>query len=116
MQYLRIYAGPDGESHFEDVDVAMTPNGVAHTSDVVTAKGVIFHRSPGSRVHDWHNAPRRQFVVHLTGEVEVETSDGEKRQVPPGSVVLAEDTTGKGHITRNISPGERLTLFIPLPD
>ena len=25
MQYMRLYAGPDGESHFEDIAVALSP-------------------------------------------------------------------------------------------
>jgi hypothetical protein len=30
--------------------------------------------------------------------------------------MLAEDTTGKGHITRGRGTAERISLFIPLPD
>ena len=29
MKYLRIYAGPDGESHFEDVEVDLSAGGEA---------------------------------------------------------------------------------------
>jgi hypothetical protein len=46
----------------------------------------------------------------------VEASDGEVRQIGPGTVMLAEDTSGKGHITRGVGAAERLSLFIPLPD
>jgi hypothetical protein len=44
----------------------------------------------------WHNPPQRLPALWLTGEVEFEASDGDIRRLPPGSVVLAEDTTGKG--------------------
>jgi len=54
----------------------------------------------------WHNPPQRLLVLWLTGEVEFETSDGDIRRLPPGSVVLAEDTTGKGHITRHPPEGQ----------
>ncbi|MGC1319273.1 MAG: hypothetical protein WA866_21920, partial [Pseudolabrys sp.] len=54
----------------------------------------------------WHNPPQRLLVLWLTGEVEFETSDGDIRRLPAGSVVLAEDTTGKGRITRHPPEGQ----------
>jgi hypothetical protein len=60
----------------------------------------------GTGETDWHNPPQRLLVLWLTGEVEFETSDGDIRRLPPGSVVLAEDTTGKGHITRHPPEGQ----------
>lgn len=117
MKYFRIYAGIDGESHFEDVDVAMSEQ--ARESDLSAlypATGVIFRRSPSDQFIDWHPAPRRQFVVTLSGAAEIEASDGEVRTIGPGTVMLAEDTEGKGHITRGIGTEERLSLFIPLTE
>ncbi|MDQ6604172.1 MAG: hypothetical protein M3176_12580 [Chloroflexota bacterium] len=117
MNYFRIYAGPDGESHFEDVPVALDAGrGGSEYSDLYPATGVIFRRSPADQLLDWHPAPRRQFVVTLSGEAEVEASDGEVRHIGPGTIMLAEDITGKGHITRGFGAQERLSLFIPLPD
>jgi hypothetical protein len=114
VRYLRVYAGPDGESHFEDIDVApdLTPAG-SGLSALYPATGVHFHRSPVGQIIDWHPAPRRQFVVTLAGEAEVEASDGEVRRLVPGSVLLVEDVTEKGHITRNVGTEERLSLIIP---
>ena len=117
MRYFRIYADADGESHFEDLDVVLHPvPGGSTLSEIYPASGVIFRRSPADQFLDWHPAPRRQFVVTLAGKAEVEASDGEVRAIGPGTVMLAEDTTGKGHITRGVGTAERLSLFIPLPD
>jgi hypothetical protein len=117
MRYFRIYADEQGESHFEDLELALEarPNGSAY-SELVPASGVIFRRTPADQFSDWHPAPRRQFVITLSGAAEIEASDGEVRQVGPGSIMLAEDTTGKGHITRGIGDQERLSIFIPLPE
>src|SRR6266567_3783732 len=60
----------------------------------------------GTGETDWHNPPQRLLVLWLTGEVEFETSDGDIRRLPAGSVVLAEDTTGKGHISRHPPEGQ----------
>ncbi len=117
MQYFRIYAGPDGESHFEDVEVTLIEQRHgAELSALYPGTGVIFRRSPPDQYVDWHPAPRRQFVVTLSGEAEVEASDGEVRHIGPGTVMLAEDITGKGHITRGVGTADRISLFIPLPD
>ena len=117
MRYFRIYAGPDGESHFEDLDIALHPqaNGAAYSA-LHPAKGVIFRSNPAGQFLDWHPAPRRQYVITLSGEAEVEASDGDVRQIGPGTIMLADDTTGKGHITRGVGSEERISLFIPLPD
>lgn len=117
MKYLRIYAGPDGESHFEDVEVDLAAGGEASAlSMTMPATGIIFRRSTPDQYVDWHNAPRRQFVITLAGEAEVVASDGEVRRITPGTVMLADDTTGKGHITRAVGGQERLSLFVPLAD
>ena len=117
MKYLRIYADEKGESHFEDVEVPLTSQSRSSgLSELIPAKGVIFRRSPADQYIDWHPAPRRQFVITLAGEAEVEASDGEVRRIGPGIVMLADDTTGKGHITRGVGTAERISLFVPLAD
>ena len=117
MRYFRIYSDEDGESHFEDLDIELEtqPNGGAY-SELHPATGVIFRRTPADQYLDWHPAPRRQYVITLSGEAEVEASDGEIRRIGPGTIMLADDTTGKGHITRGIGAEDRISLFIPLPE
>ena len=116
MHYFRIYSGPDGESHFEDIDVPMTAGaGQSSLSALIPLTGVQFRVSSADQFVDWHHAPRRQFVVTLSGEAEVEASDGEIRRIGPGTVMLAEDLTGKGHVTRGVGTAERVSLFLPLP-
>ncbi|SRR5579875_2567560 len=115
MNYLRLYAGPDGETHFEDVEFRVSPiPGRSGTGSAWPANGAIFLASQeGNRDLDaWHNAPARQFVVQLSGEAEYEASDGEVRRLGPGGVMLVEDTTGKGHRARHF--GERTAIHIPL--
>lgn len=117
MKYFRIYTGPDGHSHFEDIEVEMTPGGgQSHLSAPIPATSIIFRTSPADQYIDWHPAPRRQFVITLSGEAEVEASDGEVRRIGPGTIMLAEDTTGRGHITRGIGTAERVSIFVPLAE
>jgi quercetin dioxygenase-like cupin family protein len=117
MKYTRIYSDAKGESHFEDVEVEMNkaPYNTGTISEMIAAQGVMFRVSPDYFV-DWHNAPLRQFVVNVTGSLEVTVSDGTKRLFGPGTILLAEDVTGKGHTSRGTGAQERLSLFIPLAD
>ena len=123
MKYVRLYVGPDGESHFEDVELEM-PMGDIGTANVprvaisqpFSVSKILFIRVevglPEQRDVSWHTAPDRRFVIWLEGESEQEASDGEIRRFGPGDVFLAEDTTGKGHRSRNLSDG--LLAMIPL--
>jgi quercetin dioxygenase-like cupin family protein len=112
IKVTRIYAGPDGVSHAETIDMETT-RGV---SGMITATGVQFSSRPPGPSSDWHTGPRRQFVITLSGRGELEVGDGQKIPVGPGHINLIEDTTGKGHITTNVGPDNRIVVTIPLAD
>ena len=111
----RIYTGPDGESHFEDIEIALEEEGaVGQWSKLNNATGIIFGELASDCKWDWHNAPRRQFVITLDGEGEIEIGDGTRRRFKAGDVLLAEDTTGRGHITRVLNNIPRTVMFVTL--
>ena len=115
MKITRVYTGPDNQSHFEDVDIQLKDGGmVGQVSELIQATGVIFRHTSGDYDLDFHNAPRRQYVVMLDGEVEIEIGDGTKRVLGTGDILLAEDTTGQGHISRAVKGKPRKSLFITL--
>jgi len=115
MKITRIYTGEDQRSHFEDLEIPMKDVGKgSFLSDLVKVSGLIFRETDGSYNLDFHNAPRRQYVVNLEGEVEIEVGDGSKRIFGAGEIFLAEDTTGQGHISRAVGGRPRKSLFIPL--
>ena len=115
MRVTRIYTGKDNRSHFEDLAIPLLPSDYGKMSALVPAVGVLFRETPRGGSLDFHPAPRRQLVVTLSGVGEVECGDGARRRFGAGDILLAEDTTGQGHITREIE-GSRLGIFIPLPD
>ena len=120
MDYVRIYSDEHGESQFEDVALDMTVEQYASAewliSEPLRVAELRFRRVVTEFPDEPHVAPRRQLIVGLAGEAEVEVSGGETRRFGPGSVVLVEDTTGKGHRTRRIGDTVRETLFISLPE
>ena len=93
---LHVYATADGESHLEEISVAPA----AGTLPLTGLRAISYKPSKV----DWHHAPQPQFAINLTGDLQVETSDGSKRKIGPGDLVYLEDTHGKGHITRLLGP------------
>jgi quercetin dioxygenase-like cupin family protein len=108
--FTRLYSGPDGRSHLEDLDPASHPELLT----LQATKGVVFRVTEPGHFQDWHNAPRRQYVITLEGEVEIGLGDGSVHRFGPGHVTLAEDLTGQGHTTRVVGNTRRLTATIHL--
>jgi len=111
----RLYTGADGQTHAEEIEVKFGPNGTDGFK-LMAGAGAEIRRAPPGRVADWHVAPRRQYVITISGHGEVELIDGTKIELGPGSIDLAEDLTGKGHITRVIGNEDRVTIAIPVSD
>jgi hypothetical protein len=120
----RIYTGPDGLAHAEDIDLTLDSRGVSELVKATGAQFSVRRPTPGATARNtaasaaddpgWHNGPARQFVITLSGSSEVEVSGGVHVLAGPGHINLIEDTTGKGHITRNFGPEDRIALTIPL--
>jgi hypothetical protein len=105
---VRVYTTPDGGSRVEEVHISPDAKPIPVTRMTAGA-----YRGSGARAPDWHNAPRKQFAINMTGELEVELTDGTRRKIG-SDLVFLEDTTGKGHITRALGP--ITNVFIHVPD
>jgi hypothetical protein len=122
MQYLRLFADASGESHFADVEVPLTltdfapPAPPLNLSPFLPAARSGFLGAPAGWSGDYHPTPRRQFIFVLRGIFEGTASDGGVRRLGPGSVLLMEDTTGKGHATRIIGDEDALAAVVQLAD
>ena len=116
MKITRLYTGADGESHFQDIDLPMVEGvdkGEIRTETFAT-KGVLFRETSSDFKVDWHPAPARQFVITIQGRGEITVGDGTKRIFGPGDIMLAEDLTGHGHITRALDNKPRVSIFVTL--
>ena len=116
---LRVYSGADGQSHVEEMPLAMQPfvdteGAYGEGTPLQSVQGITFRVSPPGYVLNWHCAPRRQYTITLAGEAEIEVGDGTVKRVGPGDVLLAEDLTGQGHITRVVGQQQRFYMVIPL--
>ena len=117
LAYLRLYATPDGESHFEDAEMPLNDSmAVSILSATIPVTGMMLRGSPAGYDIAWHPAPRRQFIIRLTGVIEATASDGETRSMGPGSIVLVEDLTGKGHLTKVVGDEEAMSIYVHAPE
>jgi hypothetical protein len=117
IKITRLYTGADGKTKLEEFEVPLNARGRGTAlSTTVAVKSLQFRRTNQNYNLDWHPAPERQFVITLSGESEVELEGGRTLRLGPGHILLAEDTTGQGHISRAIGTGDRVSLFIPLAD
>ena len=116
MAIFRVYAGSDGQSHFEDVLPRLESAGDQSASaELVPDSGILVRRFEPGRTNDWHHAPGRSAVFALSGAVDIEIGDGTVRRLGPSDILLAEDLTGQGHVTREVGPEARVSVFVPLP-
>jgi len=115
MHVTRVFTGGDGETHFGDVEIALSNAGpIGRLSEIIPATGVVFRETPADYDYNWHLAPRRQYIVLLDGAIEITVGDGETRRFRGGDILLVEDTEGRGHRTRTIDGRVRRSLFIAL--
>lgn len=111
----RIFTGPDGQTHAEEINMKLARGDQStEVSEMMKAKGVQFRRQSLHYFEDWHTAPRKQYVITLSGRGEIELTGGKKIPLGPGHILLAEDLTGKGHISRGVGNEERISVIIPV--
>jgi mannose-6-phosphate isomerase-like protein (cupin superfamily) len=111
----RLFTGPDGQTHAEKFEIKLAgKDPLNEISEMLKVTGAEIHRNPPGFVNDWHTATRRQYVITLSGRGEIEVAGGRKIPLGPGDVLLAEDVTGKGHISRTIGNEDRVTVQLPL--
>jgi hypothetical protein len=120
--YTRLFTDEQGESRFEDLAIELTQKLCVPGADTLpiapflSGEGTFWVGGSATWKGDaLHPAPRRYIIVTVQGEYEVTTSRGEARRFPAGSVVLTEDTTGKGHSTTHIGKDETIAFCVALP-
>ena len=109
----KVYSDINGDSQFEEIRVPLNPAGtIGYLSEKHEVESLVFRKVLPAYDYDFHTAPAKQFIILLDGKIEIETSLGEKRVFTGGDVLQMEDTTGKGHKTRNLEMIERKSVFI----
>ena len=110
MGIYRMYTGDDNETHIEELPLSEHPE----LGELQHVGGMQIQQNPGGRFLDWHPAPNRRWMITLSGDLEIGLGDGTVHKFGPGDVLLADDLTGGGHVTRVIGTETRLSVTIPI--
>jgi hypothetical protein len=117
VKVTRIYTGPDGKTKVEESELPLkSRDSGSDVSGSMAVTSLQFRRTTPAYSLDWHPAPRRQLVVTLAGESEIELEGGRTLRFGPGHILLAEDTTGQGHKSRAVPGTDRIALDIVLAE
>lgn len=108
MTVTRMYPDHEGLARAEESEVRM--------SETIKVEGLSFQSITPPRVSDWHTAPRRQYAITISGRAEAELPGGKKVTFEPGRVVLIEDVTGTGHISRILGTENFVVAFVHVAD
>jgi quercetin dioxygenase-like cupin family protein len=105
-----IYTDEQGKTRLGEADVAdreaslgPPPNPTGTLADLGAVTTMVVFSAPAGTEVPAHNAPQPYIAILLSGEGEVVTSAGETRRLRPGDLILCNDLTGKGHVTRAIT-------------
>ena len=109
---VRLFTGDDGQSHFEEMEA---PTEEVHRVATKPGEDLVFRRSAENSFSDWHHPSRRQYLFVIEGSMEVTVGDGTTRQFHTGDVLLAEDLTGQGHVTKSLG-GSYTSVTMGIPD
>ena len=116
LRIKRVTAGADGKSYLDVIElpvVSHTPGqsilSRLYTTDVELGYGV-----PGTFI-DWHRVTTPRLWILLQGAWDFGTGDGMVHRLVAGDIVLAADTTGQGHTSRNVGTVPSFVLTVRLP-
>lgn len=116
LNLFRLYADADGQTHIEDVGYSMATTRHGLIAENISAGEIGLRVSDGRpELTEFTVSPIRQLVIPLAGKAEIEASDGSRRTLEVGTILLAEDVAGVGHLIHEVEQ-PRLTLFVPLLD
>lgn len=110
---IRVFSDDAGITHFEDGEVALYPSGpIGALSHPIAGATARFRVTGDDYDFDWHPTPARQFILLMSGAIDLEVGDGEVRTIRAGETLFLQDTEPPGHRTRNAGETPRWSVFI----
>jgi hypothetical protein len=101
MQVTHLKTNSKNESEFGSIEISLDRQGVEQFANLRAPHGMIFNETDAGHEYPWHNAPQRQWVVTLQGEIEVKLRNGNLRGL--ALEVYCSLTTSKVQATRHCS-------------
>lgn len=108
----------NGDTFFSEKYIELNPwtSGLAAASLPENTELVRFFKAkPRWEMPELHHAPARQYLLVLQGVIEFKTSLNDVRRFEKGSVILVEDTFGKGHATKSVGKEDLVLVWVSIP-
>lgn len=121
LRFPRLIIVGEG-TRFDSVTIPVSPQQFAppaipfSVSALESATQCGFLHLPVGWVGEQHPSPIRMWIFVLEGQMEFESSDGDVRRIVPGSALLLEDTTGRGHSSRVVGDRPVTLAAVRLPE
>lgn len=122
LTFPRLVADAGGGSRFDSITIPVTPQQFAppalpfSVSPLEQASHCGFLHLPVGWIGETHPSPIRMWIFVLQGRMRFEASDGESRDIVPGSGVLLEDIRGRGHNSRVLGNEPATLAAVRLPE
>jgi hypothetical protein len=122
LTYPKLVTDNAGGTRFELITVTVTAQQFAPpalpfgVSPLEPASQCGFLHLPAGWVGEPHPSPIRMWIFVLEGQMRFEASNGDSRDISPGSGLLLEDTRGRGHSSRVIGSGPVTLAVVRLPE
>lgn len=122
LTFPKLVVDGAGGTRFESVTVTVTPQQFAppalpfSVSRLEPAAQCGFLHLPAGWIGEPHPSPIRMWIFVLQGQMRFEASDGDFRDISPGSGLRLEDTSGHGHSSRVIGADPVTLAVVRLPE
>ena len=67
MAIFRLYTNGDGKSQIDELDLASH----SELTEAIDTQDISFREWAPGHFIDWHPAPRRQYIISLSGTIDV---------------------------------------------
>jgi hypothetical protein len=98
------------DSYFKEVTIPTTQLTELGNYSSAFKVNDMFFRNSLKGILDFHPAPQKQYIIYLSGKVEITTSKGITKTFKAGDILLANDISGKGHKSHILEEGTALIL------
>lgn len=127
VPYWHVWSDDDGVSHqtrcelTEFISKSISPPSAPQWQDQLTAGDavVLVTVQPGDWIGTWHENPKPQWIIPLTGRWFVETMDGHRVEMGPGDISFGEDQGTradekghKGHLSGTVGKEPAVLMIV----
>ncbi len=111
---FHLYTGPDGLTRAEQLPLGKPDGGATAQLLRRTAERVSIGGMAGGGGYTFHVANQPTLLIPIFGSMIIELHDGTTYELQHGDLAIAEDCTGKGHISR-AGPAGSFMVSVQLP-